>query len=58
MAKSVAKDARARFIAEMAESGYVAQGKGACINLVNTSTGRTLVLDEANGCFSIVCNMN
>lgn len=57
-AKSVAKDMRNRFIAEMAESGYTAYGKGTRINLINSSTGRTLILEEGIGTFSILCNMN
>lgn len=57
-AKSVAKEMRNRFIAEMAESGYVAQGKGDRMVIVNSSTGRELTLEVANGCFSIVCSMN
>lgn len=57
-AKSVAKDVRSRFIAEMKESGYVAQGKGDRMVIVNSSTGRELTIEVANGCFSIVCSMN
>lgn len=57
-AKSVAKEARTHFIAEMTASGYEAQGKGERMVLVNRSTGRELILETVNGSFGITCNMN